>query len=105
MVKKNSAAASNRFAPRNRDNDQEAATLGETFRKDKPEKRVQLTFAVDQSFRDRLASAARAMGETQRDLVVEAVEALLKKNADIITKYYKDQAATAAKYLADLDGQ
>lgn len=67
------------------------------------EKRTQLTFAVDQDFRDRLASAARAMGKTQRDFVVEGVEAMLMKHADVITKYHKDQAATAAKYLAELD--
>ena len=67
------------------------------------EKRTQLTFAVDQKIRDRLASAARAMGKTQRDFVVEAVEAMLMKQADAITKYYKDQAAAAAKYLAELD--
>lgn len=90
MVKKNSAAASNRFAPRSRDVAPEIATVGETFRKDKPEKRTQLSIAVERKFRDRLVRAARATGVTQRDFVVEAVERLIEEKAEAIAEYNKE---------------
>lgn len=90
MVKKNSAAANNRFTPRSRDTDSGASTLGETFRKDKPTKRTQLSIAVEPKFRDRLVRAARATGVTQRDFVVEAVERLIEEKAEVIAEYNKE---------------
>lgn len=57
------------------------------------EKRTQLSIAVEQKFRDRLAHAARATGVTQRDFVVEAVERLIDENAEVIANYNKTLAS------------
>lgn len=101
--KSNSAAASEPIADLSDVPEPETGATNKVISGGALEKRTQLSIAVEQKFRDRLAHAARAMGKTQRDFVVEAVEAMLMKHADIITKYHKDQAATAAKYLAELD--
>ncbi len=57
-----------------------------------PGKRTQLSIAVEQKFRDRLAYAARGVGMTQRDFVVKAVEDLIEKEADVIDRYYESLA-------------
>lgn len=57
------------------------------------EKRTQLSIAVEQKFRDRLAHAARATGVTQRDFVVEAVERLIDENVEVIANYNKTLAS------------
>lgn len=89
-VKSNSAATSEPVADLSDFPGSEIDTTNKAISGGVLEKRTQLSIAVEQKFRDRVARAARAMGKTQRDFVVEVLERYMEENAEVVAEYNRD---------------